>query len=178
VPPATGPNKAIAYLLESPLPFDGPAGLTQPLIAAFNKGGLAATAMTDIVQNLAVVESSFLPVLLGLALNDWKVAKLIRSPQLKLVVAAAAESRLVSAKKHGQPPSVLADWIAGQWFFRFLGTFAPYVMPFDLDVYFQFHFGFKCKQQTELIANSVAVLAKKFNVPTPALDQLIALQSK
>lgn len=171
VPPATGPNAAIAYLAPSALPFDGPLDRVRPIVDAFNRGGLAATIQHDLKASVSSVDAPFNAILVALEACDWSFDTLRHSPLLDLATKAGDEALVIAAKKNGTPPSSMTRWLLGPWFVGSLIWLAPRLMPFDFERYIKYHFT-KVGEQVFQVNQAFIEQGKALGLPVANLQKL------
>ena len=110
------------------------------------------------------------PAIAGLEVEGWSFARLRRSATLGTIAACARQSMVVAASWHDQAPPVARLFIR-PLVLRAVLRVAPWVMPFDLETYLDYHFT-KVGDQTRHHLETLAEVGQERGLPVHAIAGL------
>ena len=172
--PLEGENldPCIAYWFPpmSPSLFSGPAALVDEVLPLFKAGNMPVSRAESIRINAGFATSYFTPFLAALEASDWNFAKLKSSGLLSEVDEAASQAMAITEKKLGTRRPVSLSLLKSP-VIRLALTFHKFVVPFDLEVYFKYHF-LKVKDQTLAYLMGYLDMGKEYGLETSAIRKL------
>lgn len=134
------------------------------------RGGMPIDKTDDVPLSAGLATAFLSTFLIGLELEGWSWASVRRGPRLRQVTAAQREAIKIMANHHHiKPPPWRSLLRAGPTALA-IGL-APRVTPFDLEVYFRYHFT-KVGDQTRDTVKTYLALADIQGVSATALRDL------
>ncbi len=163
----------VAYLLPpmAPIVFSGQPERAAPVAHALARGGCPAKIDPDAPLMAAFGSAVMIPAIAGLEVAGWSLERFRRTPALEISTAAAKEALSVMGLYH---------FAKVPWGVRTLRrpellglglSVAPALLPFDLEVYLQYHFT-KVGDQTRQLVDDWISLGEAQGNPTRALRVL------
>lgn len=165
--------EGVAYFLPpmAPTPFSGRAERASRVAKALARGGCPAKVDPNTPRTAAYGAAVMNPAIAALEVAGWSLARFRRTPALEIATAAAKEALQVVGLYHWSKvpfsvrtlrrPELLGPGLA----------LAPALMPFDLEVYLEYHFT-KVGDQTRQILSDYIALGEGQGNPTRALRVL------
>lgn len=166
-------SPGVAYLLPpmAPVPFSGEPARVEPVANALDRGGCPAIVDQDTPKTASFGTATMVPAVAGLEVAGWSLRRYRRTPALEISTAAAKEALQVMGLYHWtkvpfgvrtiRRPEVLGLGLA----------VAPALLPFDLEVYLEYHFT-KVGDQTREAIDRFISLGEGQGNPTRALRVL------
>jgi 2-dehydropantoate 2-reductase len=169
-------SPGVAYLLPpmAPIPFAGANGRVEPVAAALERGGCPAVVDQDAPKTASFGSAVMNTAIAGLEVAGWSLSRFRRTPALEISTAAGKEALKISGLFHWtkvpfgiltiRRPELLGSALA----------IVPALMPFDLEVYLEYHFT-KVGDQTRQNLDEFIELGQEQGNPTRALRVLRSL---
>lgn len=127
------------HLSQGSLPTDADRRCEQ-VVEALNQGEYPAVVTPDTPQLAAFGGAMLNPAMAGLEVAGWSLKRFRKSPALEIATAAGKEAQRVAARYHAtEIPKMLSIARRPEILGTALGL-APFLMPFDLEVYLKYHF--------------------------------------
>lgn len=156
-----------------PSPFTGPAERTRAVVRALRAGGCPARVHPDAPLQTARGAAILMPHLVALEAAGWKLGALRRRGRLDLAAAGSREALAVVAACTGSGPARASSFVR-PGLMRPLLAVAPWVVPFPLQTYLEYHFT-KVGDQTRFMIDTYIGEGEKRGLPTGNLQALGAL---
>ncbi len=165
--------EGVAYFLPplTPIPFSGRPERAARVAQALDRGGCPAVVDQDTAKIGAFGSAIMNPAIAALEVAGWSLKRFRRTPALEISTAAAKEALQVVGLYHWSKvpfsmrtlrrPELLGSGLA----------IAPALMPFDLEIYLEYHFT-KVGDQTRQIIDDYIQLGESQGSPTRALRVL------
>lgn len=167
--------EGITYLLP-PGPsalFDAEFPDSETIAAMLSRGGLPATVRRDLPAHAARMAAAMQPLIAGLELADWKLARLAGHEVLDLAVRAAHEAVAAESARF----STREPWQSRILLNRYTAMAAlkalPWIPGWDAEAFLAYHFR-KVDRQTRLMLSTYRRHAAQHDLPHDALDRLLA----
>lgn len=160
------------------MPFSGPQGRRDGIIAALNSGGLKSKKITDATLQMAFAGPVLQFQMAALELSGWTFKGLRANKSLMSLTHDATREAHAIAAKNFEAKVPLALRALRPWMLRAATRLAPKVAPIDLELFFAKHFT-KVGDQTEFGMSSLVDVGASLGVKTAAISALNArLQSQ
>ncbi|MBL4635413.1 MAG: hypothetical protein JKY56_16250 [Kofleriaceae bacterium] len=176
------PSPGMVYWIPplAKMAFSGPDVRTKEVVKVLTAGGLASKQVEDTAASAAFAGPILQMVIIGLELVGWSFVSLRKNkPMMKKSYAAMRESFSIAEKRLGTK-TPLALRLIRPWNLRLVLRLIPYIVPFDMERFFEKHFT-KVGDQTEDNLETLTSLAKSENMSHEALlslhEQLGALRA-
>ncbi|MFO0748730.1 MAG: 2-dehydropantoate 2-reductase N-terminal domain-containing protein [Myxococcota bacterium] len=154
-------------------PVRGPALRARAVADAISRGGWKAKVLGELEEKGGELAGAVLQThIVALEGAHWKFAELFRSPLRKLACAAAREGMVIFAANKGQTPPFSRVFVR-PWLMGLFLRLARWKLPFDFEVYLEYHFTKVRDQTIEGLSNTIA-LGDRLKRPTEALGDLEA----
>lgn len=162
-----------AYLLPSlaPSPFQGPSERTEAVVEALERGKCPAKVDPNTLVNAAFGSAVLMPAIAGLEVAGWSLSRYRKSIALELSTLAAKEALGIVGLYHWKSPPVGLRGARRPELFGLGLSLAPYLMPFDLEAYLEYHFT-KTADQTRQMLDAYVALGQRQAVRLRALPLL------
>ncbi|QDG52339.1 ketopantoate reductase [Persicimonas caeni] len=165
--------EGVAYFLPplTPIPFSGRPERAARVAHALARGGCRATVDPKTPQLAAFGAATMNPAIAGLEVAGWSLERFRKTPALEIATAAAKEALQVVGMYHFAKVPLSARTLRRP---EILGpglALAPPLMPFDLEVYLEYHFTKVGDQTRQILADYIALGEAQGN-PTRALRVL------
>jgi 2-dehydropantoate 2-reductase len=163
----------VAYLLPpmTPIPFSGPPGRVEAVAHALERGGCSAVVDQDTPKTAAFGGAIMNCAIAGLEVAGWSLARFRKTPALEISTAAGKEAlRIVGLYHWTKVPLAMTTLRRPELLGSALAV-VPALMPFDLEVYLEYHFT-KVGDQTRQIIGDFIALGEDQGHPTRALRVL------
>lgn len=154
----------------SPSQFGGAEGPARAAAEALSAGHCPASYNAKVGLASALGSGVLLAAIAGLEVEGWSFARLRRSATLGTIAACARQSMVVAASWHDQAPPVARLFIR-PLVLRAVLRVAPWVMPFDLETYLDYHFT-KVGDQTRHHLETLAEVGQERGLPVDAIAGL------
>lgn len=154
------------------MPLEGPADITDPLVAAFNAGGMPCRRTSGLAAQAGFASAMMNTQIIALELSGWSFAALRGSRALHTAhEAARQEIAIVAHKFKTSPPRGAA--LVRPWTMSLVTRVGPLLLPFDLEVYLKVHFS-KVGDQTRAALQTYIDLGEAAGLPVDAVRVLAA----
>lgn len=137
---------------------------------ALRAGGCPAKITDDARVSLAFSSSLMMPMIVALEGAGWELAALRRGDWLSLAAGTGREAMgVIGAELDAKPP--LLRFFLRRWLLSLISRVAPWIAPFDVEVYLKYHFT-KVGEQTRLMIRGYIEGAKKHGLPGGHIEAL------
>ena len=153
--------------------FDSAHAAGEHIATLLRKGGLRADTRPDLAAHAARMSAAMIPLIAGLELSGWKLARYAHHEALRLAVAAAREAVNAECAQSGtgaMPMSfrLLLNKPATWSLLRLM----PWVPGFNAEAFLHYHFS-KVDRQTRQMLQTYSRHARQNGLPNTALEQLL-----
>ena len=156
----------------SPIPLGGDADTVRSVAAALERGGCPANPQPGKQVSAVAASAVMMPIIAALETAGWSLKRLRTTNALTLGCDVARECSAVVAGAQGKKAPWFTTFVR-PWLLSLIVRVAPYVIPFDLERFFEVHFT-KVGAQTRLMFATYARRGRELGVST---TRLLTLQS-
>ncbi len=166
------PGFAFWFPWLSSLAFSGPDPVTPKLMAVLKKGGMPVSRTDSVERSVAHAGAILDKTISALECSGWTFAGLRADPELlSLAVAAMGESWALANAIYGMKTPLPMRLIRSVHL-RMLLRLAPWVMPFDLERFFHFHYH-KIGEQHLLQLRTQVQMCEEKGIENPAMREFL-----
>ncbi|MFZ5722845.1 MAG: ketopantoate reductase family protein [Pseudomonadota bacterium] len=165
----------ISYLLPP-----GPAALfdaghveSPTIVVTLGRGGLRAGMRADLPAHAARMSAMMIPLIAGLELSNWKIARYASHEVLSLAVEASQEAIAAESARYSTTTPWPFRLLVKRPVSRLLLQLVPWVPGFNAEEFLACHFR-KVDRQTRQMLDTYRRHAAGHGLPHSALDRLIA----
>lgn len=151
--------------------FSGSATATASVVAILNKGGLASKAVPDTAVAAAFAGPLLQMIIVALELVGWKFKALRKNKQMMGLAYGAMRESFALAERRLGAKTPFGLRLVRPWNLRLVLRLIPYVVPFDMERFFEKHFT-KVGDQTEDTLLTLSALAEENALPYSSLESL------
>ncbi|MCA9521895.1 MAG: ketopantoate reductase [Myxococcales bacterium] len=164
------PGVAFWYPPLAAAPFSGPAERVEPLLETFRRGHMPVKRIDDVTAMAGFPNAILTPHLVALEAAGWTFAELRRSGALKLASRAVTEAMKIVARQKGVSRPVARVAVRPSTMSTLL-RLAKWVIPFDFEVYLEYHFT-KVGDQTRFFMSRYIELGREYGIGVASLVEL------
>ncbi len=173
LPGASLPTPGMAYWLppRTKMAFSGPSERVSPVVDVLNAGGLPSKVVDDVKVSAAFAGPVLQFQIIALELVGWTFAGLRADKELMALTHRATREAFLVAEKHLNVKTPRSLRMLRPWQLRTVTRLAPRVAPFDMERFFEKHFG-KVGDQTEQGIATLIRLAGDYGVDHSNMSEL------
>lgn len=169
----TLPSPGMVYWIPpgAKMAFSGSATATSTVVAMLNKGGLSSKVVPDTALTSAFAGPLLQMIIVALELVGWKFRALRKDKKTMDLAYGAMRESFALAEHRMNTKTPLGLRLVRPWNLRLILRLIPYVVPFDMERFFEKHFT-KVGDQTEDTLLTLSGLAEENALPHTSLASL------